>query len=143
MSVESILKSKGAAVTTIAPTATVKIAAKMMKENKIGALVVLNQGSIAGLITERDIVHAISDRGGSALSEDVAEFMRSEVVTCRPEDSLKSIMSAMTVHRTRHLPVVKDGKILGMVSIGDAVKQRLADAELETAVLRDAYIARG
>ena len=143
MSVETILGGKGHTVATTPPTVAVRMAAQMMKENKIGALVVMEAEAIVGLVTERDIVHAVADRGGVALSEDVGDVMRRNVVSCTRQDSLKTIMQAMTVHRTRHLPVVEDGRLLGMVSIGDAVKKRLEEAELESGVLRDAYIARG
>ena len=143
MSVDAILRTKGREVATITPTATTDMAARMMKERKIGALVVLDGKTVLGIITERDIVHAVGDRGGGALGEAVADVMRRDVVSCTLQDSLKAIMESMTVHRTRHLPVIEDGILVGMVSIGDAVKKRLEEAELEAGVLRDAYIARG
>jgi CBS domain-containing protein len=143
MSVEAILRTKGSDVATIAPTATTMVAARTMKERKIGALVVVDEGKILGIITERDVVNAVVERGGGALGDNVAAVMRANVVSCTRKDSLKAIMEKMTVHRTRHLPVIEDGALVGMVSIGDAVKKRLEEAELEAGVLRDAYIARG
>ena len=143
MTVEAILKNKGRDVATIAPTATTMMAAGMMKERRIGALVVLDEGKVLGIITERDIVNAVVDRGGAALGDMVANVMPPNVVSCKRDDSLKSIMEKMTVHRTRHLPVIENGALVGLVSIGDAVKKRLEETELEAGVLRDAYIARG
>ena len=143
MTVEAILRNKGRDVATIAPTATSMMAARMMKERKFGALVVVDSGTVLGIITERDIVNAVVDRGDRALGDNVAAVMPPNLVSCKRDDSLKSIMESMTVHRTRHLPVIENGALVGLVSIGDAVKKRLEEAELETGVLRDAYIARG
>ncbi len=141
MSVESILKQKGTDVATIAPEVSVKRAADWMRAKNIGALVVTSGGAILGLISERDIVHAISRYGESATAMAVSEIMRHDVITVSPAETVSHVMNQMTRHRVRHMPVLRDGKLAGIISIGDVVKHRLNDLELETNVLRDAYIA--
>jgi CBS domain-containing protein len=112
-----------------------------MREHGIAALVVKSGDAIKGLISERDIVHAVSRHGEGALSLPVSHVVTHAMVKVVPGDSLKRAMSLMTNHRLRHLPVIADGHLVGIVSIGDVVKLRLEDLETETNVLRDAYIA--
>ena len=141
MSIESILRRKGTDVTIIAPEASIKRAADWLRAKNIGALVVTNGNTILGLISEREIVHAISRYGETATSMPVSEIMRHGVITVSPAETVSHAMNQMTRHRVRHMPVVHNGKLAGMISIGDVVKNRLDDLELETNVLRDAYIA--
>ena len=141
MSIETILKRKGTDVTTIAPDASVKRAADWLSAKNIGALVVTSGSEVLGLISEREIVHAFSRFGEEAGSMHVKEIMLTGVTTVSPNESVNRVMKLMTTHRVRHMPVLRDGKLAGIVSIGDVVKYRLEDLELETNVLRDAYHA--
>ena len=141
MTIESILKRKGTNVATIAPDASVKRAADWLRAKNIGALVVTSEDAVLGLISEREIVHAFSRYGEAAGSMPVKEIMQYGVTTISPDDSVNRVMNLMTHHRVRHMPVVRDGKLAGIVSIGDVVKHRLEDLELETNVLRDVYNA--
>ena len=141
MSVESILRQKGADVATIAPDASVKRAADWLSGKNIGALVVMSGNSVIGLISEREIVHAFSRYGETAASMPVNEIMRRGVITVSPDKTAAHVMNLMTRHRVRHIPVLRDGKLAGIISIGDVVKCRLDDLELETKVLRDVIIA--
>ena len=141
MSVESILKQKGTDVTTITPGATIKRAADWLRVKNIGCLVVTDGQQVLGLISEREIVHAFSHHGEAAAAMQVKEIMRHGVITVFPDESINRVMNLMTRHRVRHMPVLRDGKLAGIISIGDVVRHRLDDLELETNVLRDAYIA--
>jgi CBS domain-containing protein len=141
MSIQAILYNKGSNVVTVSPAASVKMAADRLSERKIAALVVTEGDSILGVVSEREIVRALSRQGAAVGAMTVRDIMSPELVTVTPEDSLKRAMSLMTRHRKRHLPVLKEGRLAGIVSLGDVVKHRLEDLELETNVLRDAYIA--
>jgi CBS domain-containing protein len=141
MSIQAILDRKGAEVITILASATVRSAAARMRERSIAALVMKSGDAIAGLMSERDIVHAVSRHGERALSMAVLEVVAHDTITVAPDDTLKRAMILMTHHRVRHLPVIANGKLVGIVSIGDVVKHRLEDLETESNVLRDAYIA--
>ena len=141
MSVESILRQKGTEVATIAPEASLKRAADWLHAKNIGALVVVRADAILGLISEREIVHAISRYGETATSMPVSEIMRHDVITVSPAETVSHAMRLMTRHRARHMPVVDHGKLAGIISIGDVVRHRLDDLELETHVLRDARVA--
>jgi len=142
MKVETILKAKGGHVVTVQPNATVGTAIRRLKLERIGALVVSQNGvELQGMISERDIVLGLAEHGGGLLQLQVAELMTREVRTCTPQDSIKHVMGEMTRSRVRHLPVIEHGKLVGVVSIGDVVKNRLEEVELEASVLRDAYIA--
>jgi CBS domain-containing protein len=140
MSIEGILRQKGTEVTTIDPDASIKRAADWLRLKNIGALVVTSGQAVLGLISEREIVHALSHYGDAAASMPVKEIMRHGVITVSPDESVDRVMKLMTRHRVRHMPVLHDGKLAGIISIGDVVKHRLGDLELETNVLRDAYI---
>ncbi len=139
--IQNILDQKGAEVFTIRGTDTLKSAADRMRQHGVAALVVKRGDTIEGLISERDIVHAISRHGEGALYLAVSHVVTHPVVNVAPGDGLKRAMSLMTNHRVRHLPVIEDGKLVGIVSIGDVVKHRLEDLETEANVLRDAYVA--
>jgi CBS domain-containing protein len=139
MSIQNILDRKGAEVITIRET--VRFAADRMRERGIAALVVKSGDAITGLISERDIVQAISWHREQALSMAVLDIETHAAITVAPGDTLKHAMSLMTNHRLRHLLVIDNGKVVGIVSIGDVVKHRLEDLETESNVLRDAYIA--
>ena len=141
MSIESILRRKGADVTTIRPEASIKSAADWLRAKNIGALVVTSGSAVLGLVSEREIVHAFSRHGEATGSMSVKEIMQYGVTTVSPDESVNRVMNLMTHHRVRHVPVLRDGRLAGIISIGDVVKQRLDDLELETNVLRDAYNA--
>ena len=141
MSIESILRQKGTNVATIGPEASIKRAADWLCVKNIGALVVTSGNEVLGLISEREIVHAFSHYGEAAASMLVKEIMRHGVITVSPDESVNRVVKLMTHHRVRHMPVLRDGKLAGIISIGDVLKHRLEDLELETNVLRDAYIA--
>lgn len=130
MSVASILYQKGDQVATIAPSATVKSAADQMRTRNIAALVVTSGGPVLGIISEREIARAFSCHGERLSSMTVKDVMRADPVSITREDSLKRAMSVMTRSRMRHLPVLRDGKLAGIISIGDVVKHRLEDLEL-------------
>jgi CBS domain-containing protein len=141
MNVESILRQKGSEVATIEPEATIKRAADWLHAKNVGSLVVTSGNSILGIISEREIVRALSQYGEEVASMAVRDIMRHGLVTVAPEDDLNRVMKLMTRHRVRHMPVLRDGKLCGIISIGDVVNHRLDDLELEANILRDAYIA--
>jgi CBS domain-containing protein len=141
MTVKTILRHKGTAVSTIEPEASISRAAHWLCLKKIGALVVTKGKAVLGLISEREIVHAFSRNGEAVALMRVNEVMNSHVITVSPEDSISRVMKLMTQHRMRHMPVLRDGELAGIISIGDVVKSRLDDLELESNTLRDAYIA--
>lgn len=143
MQVQTILSAKESAdIHTIGPEATIAEAVAALKGFGIGALVVLDGESIAGIISERDIVRGIADRGQAFLGLAVADAMTREVVTCTLEDTGRGVLSLMTEHRMRHVPVVRDGRLVGLISIGDVVKSRLEEIMSEADALRD-YITKG
>ena len=141
MTIQTIIDRNRTEIVTIDATATVRNAADRMRDRRIAALVVKNGDAIAGLVSERDIVHAISRHGERALSMAVLDIAVRAPITVSPTDNLRRAMSLMTHNRVRHLLVTANGKLVGIVSIGDVVKHRLEDLETETNVLREAYIA--
>jgi CBS domain-containing protein len=141
MNVESILAQKGTDVITIQPEASVKRATDWLSAKNVGALVVARDDAVLGIISERDIVHAFSQYGEAVASMSVKDIMTHGFITVPPGDDLNRVMRLMTQHRVRHLPVLHNGKLAGIISIGDVVKRRLDDLELETKVLRDVYTA--
>ena len=141
MSIESILRRKGTEVTTIAPEASIKSATDWLRAKNIGTLVVTSGNAVLGLISEREVVDAFSRYGESAGSMPVKEIMQRGVTTVSPDESVNRVMTLMTRHRVRHMPVLRGGNLAGIVSIGDVVKYRLEELELETNVLRDVYNA--
>jgi len=141
MNVDAILKVKGDAVVTIRPTATVAEAVEALCKHRIGALVVSANGTEPqGILSERDIVQALGSMGTALLQRRVEELMTKTVVTCGPQDRVADLMALMTERRIRHLPVLRNGKLAGLISIGDVVKNRLDEIELETTSLK-AYVA--
>jgi CBS domain-containing protein len=137
MTVRAILDLKGRDVVTITSDHTLAQAAEHLTSHKIGALVVLAEGRVSGILSERDIVRAVSRGGAAALAGRVAETMTSAVTTCQPYDTIAEVMNRMTAGRFRHLPVVDDGRLAGIISIGDAVKYRLAEIERESSALQE------
>ncbi len=141
MSVSQILGVKGRNVYTVRPTDTVEAVAKLLGEKRIGAVVVTDDfGRIAGIVSERDVVRHIASDGAVALKQQASNVMTSNVHTCKDGDSEQELMVLMTERRIRHLPVVNDGKLAGMISIGDVVKFRIEAIEREAADMK-AYIA--
>lgn len=141
MHVKLILRDKGAAVQTVRPDATITAAVDLLKTKRIGVLVVSSDGnSVDGIISERDIVNGLADHGANLLDQQVGVLMTRDVKTCSPEDSINSVMELMTDRRIRHVPVVQDGSLAGIISIGDAVKNRLHELEHEAEHLRE-YIS--
>ena len=138
MTVQTILSQKGRDVATIAPTAKVADAIKMLCERKIGALVITGAGDrITGIVSERDIVRTFGAHGAAALDMPLTDVMTRKVVTCEPNDKMSEIMELMTTGKFRHLPVLENERMVGIVSIGDVVKMRLAQLEHEQDALRD------
>ena len=141
MQVHQILQSKGAGVFAVSADQTVAEAVRELNERRIGAVVVTaKDGRLIGILSERDIVRRLTDSESRVLGLPVKSLMTEKPVTCSPADSIERLMSLMTRHRVRHLPVVEDGKLAGLVSIGDVVKSRIEEVEQEAEALR-AYIA--
>ena len=138
MTVRAILAAKGGTVATIEPTTNVAAAAKILAERRIGALVVTGaEGRVIGIVSERDIVQALAGRGSAALDLPLTEIMTRKVATCSHSDTISSIMGLMTEGKFRHVPVVEQGRLAGIVSIGDVVKHRLEEMEREQTAMRD------
>jgi CBS domain-containing protein len=142
MTVDMILRAKGREVETIPAEATVAMAIQLFTSKGIGALVVTSDAEgVEGVLSERDVVRGLARFGGDVLGMPVAKVMSRPAPVCGPADTVKHVMAEMTRTRHRHLPVVDDARLAGIVSIGDVVKRRLEELELEANVLRDAYIA--
>jgi len=138
MTVKTILSTKGQKVHTIEPTATLETAVRVLTERSIGALVVLGPDRrVIGIISERDIVRALAERGAGVLAEPLSQNMTRKVVTCAESETVGRIMEHMTTGKFRHVPVLEQGELVGIVSIGDVVKHRLKQMEQESAALRD------
>lgn len=140
MNVATILKAKGYNVVTASPGMTLAEAARLLSEKRIGALVIMQGRQILGILSERDIVKTVAYAGAEALERPVRDVMTSRVVTCSLNDSVNELMDEMTDRRFRHLPVVEDGELVGIVSIGDVVKRRIETAVREVDQIRE-YIA--
>jgi CBS domain-containing protein len=141
MPISHMLKAKGRNVFTVRPNDTINDVAKILGEKKIGAVVVTDdQGGIAGIVSERDVVRHIASEGAAVLSKPASAIMTRNVHTCQEGDSDQDLMALMTSKRIRHVPVVKDGKLNGMISIGDVVKFRIEAIEREAEDMK-AYIA--
>ena len=142
MKMENILKAKGAQVITAPPHTKVTTIAYRMKLERIGAVVISDDGkAFLGIITERDILSGLVDHGADLFDMRAADLMSRESPTCTGKDNIKHVMAVMTQRRVRHVPVIEDGRLAGLVSIGDLVKNRVAEMEAETNVLRDYAIA--
>lgn len=138
MTVSTILGEKGRDVVTIEPGASLADAAKLLAERRIGAVLILGADRrLVGVISERDIVQALAARGAAALDEPVSQTMTRRVETCNENETIGSIMERMTTGKFRHVPVVEQGRLIGIVSIGDVVKHRLQEMERESAAMRD------
>lgn len=143
MNVRDMLGQKGDKVATVRPHATIDTALHKLKLEGVGALVVSEDDqTVAGIISERDIVRGLPDHGAALLPMKVSELMTKSVKTCKPDDKIQDIMLEMTRSRFRHMPVISDGKLCGIISIGDVVKSRLEELETETHVLRDYIVGR-
>lgn len=143
MFVSDILSSKGGLVYTITPGTSVAQVSQQLSIRRIGSVLVLDgDGAVAGIVSERDLVHAIASHGAKAMELEARQVMTRDVVTCDPDDSIDHVMEMMTRGRFRHLPVVRHGELLGLVSIGDVVKARLEETRHETEALK-AYIVAG
>jgi CBS domain-containing protein len=141
MSVAGILNKKGSSVLTVSQTTPIPEAIDRMKRKRVGALVVSDNGrDIQGIVSERDVLNALASSGAELLTMKVEDIMTRRVESCVPQDNVKHVMSVMTQGRFRHMPVVDDDGLCGIISIGDVVKQRLEEAELETNVAREALI---
>ena len=143
MNAATILKAKGNSVVTVRPGASLEEAARLLTERGIGCVVVAERGaSPVGILSERDIVREVALGGAAKLKSTVAEAMTKPIHTCQPDDTIDHLMAVMTARRFRHVPVVEDGELVGIVSIGDVVKLRIAEAEMETQAMRT-YITTG
>ena len=137
MIVKSIIELKGGDVVTMEPGASLDAAAKLLADRRIGAVVVLGADDrVVGILSERDIVRAISERGAHAMQEQISQVMTRKVVTCSLEETLHSIMERMTAGKFRHLPVLEQGKLAGIISIDDVVKHRIVEIEQESDALK-------
>ena len=143
MFVSDILSQKGGTVFTVTPGTSVAQVSQQLSDRRIGSVLVLGgDGAVAGIVSERDLVRALASHGAKALELEVRQVMTRDVVTCDPDDSIDQVMEIMTRGRFRHLPVVRHGELLGLVSIGDVVKSRLEETRHETEALK-AYIVAG
>lgn len=140
MTVARIINEKGRDVVTISPGASLAEVAALLSEKRIGAVVVIEDGELLGILSERDIVRGLARHGAEVLNKLASDCMTSRVVTCRPEDTINDVMQKMTTGRFRHLPVIENGKLAGLVSIGDIVKRRIEEVEREAEQIRE-YIA--
>ena len=140
MNVKAILAAKklGGDIISIEPTADLATAAKLLSKHRIGSVVILGAGErLVGILSERDIVRAVSEQGAGALALPVGQVMTRDVATCGEDDTVASIMERMTAGRFRHMPVVANGRLVGLISIGDVVKQRVDEIEGESEAMRD------
>ena len=143
MFVSDILAQKGGLVFTVTPGTSVAQLSQQLSARRIGSMLVLDvEGSVAGIVSERDLVRALASHGAKAMELEARQVMTRDVVTCDPDDSIDQVMQTMTSGRFRHLPVVRHGELLGLVSIGDVVKARLEETKHETEALK-AYIVAG
>lgn len=141
MNVSAILKHKGRDVETVSPNDTIMHATDALARRKIGAVVVVDDGKkVQGILSERDIIRVLAKSGPQILSGSVSSVMTKAVISCTESDTLDQLMSAMTTGRFRHLPVTRDGSLVGIVSIGDVVKYHLAEIEMEASAMKE-YIA--
>ena len=143
MNVAAILKLKGREVLTAPPDTSLFEIAELLSANRIGCIVIAeSDGKVIGIVSERDIVREIAKVGAAVLKEPVEAYMTKSVVSCRESDTMDRLMGEMTAHRFRHMPVVDRGHLVGLVSIGDVVRMRIAETEMEAAAMRE-YIATG
>jgi CBS domain-containing protein len=142
MNVAAILKTKGRSVATVRPDTLLDEVTKKLAGRRIGAVVVLGAGGrVDGILSERDIIRALADHGAAALEMPAAAIMTRDVITCAETDTIDQVMSTMTAGRFRHLPVVSDDALVGIVSIGDVVKNHIAEVEMEASALKTYLVA--
>ncbi|RTL49179.1 MAG: CBS domain-containing protein [Bradyrhizobiaceae bacterium] len=137
MTVQTILDTKGHDIVSVPSDATLNEVVKILSERRIGAVLVMKSGRIEGIVSERDIVRVLGQRGAKVLDEPVSETMTRKVVTCRQADTAAAIMEKMTIGKFRHLPVVENDRVVGLISIGDIVKFRVREYEHEQESLRE------
>jgi CBS domain-containing protein len=137
MTVRAILDAKGHHIESVEPDAKLSAAIKLLTQRKIGAVLVMSKGRIEGILSERDIVRVLDERGAGILDEPVSAVMTRKVVSCRQADTVAALMEMMTLGKFRHLPVVEEGTVVGLISIGDVVKLRVREYEMEQEALRD------
>lgn len=142
MRIADVLRNKGASVATITPETSVSGLLTELSVHNIGAMVVVSPDGLVGIVSERDIVRALHERGAEILRQPVAQIMTTMVATCAPADSVDSLTALMTTNRVRHVPVMENGRLVGIVSIGDVVKNRMDELETEQKQLQ-AYITQG
>lgn len=142
MKISDLLRDKGSAVATVSPTTTVTELLGVLSKYNIGATVVTDGDNVVGIVSERDIVRRLEERGAALLGVAIGEIMTRSVVTCAPADSVDSLAATMTKRRIRHMPVVSAGQLVGIVSIGDVVKSRISQLETDREQL-ESYIAQG
>src|SRR5260370_15808867 len=137
MTVRAILDTKGHQIQSVEPDVKLSAAIKILAERKIGAVLVMNQGRIEGILSERDIVRVLGERGAAVLDEPVSAGMTRKGISCKQADTVSAIMEMMTSGKFRHLPVVDDGKVVGLISIVDLVKARVKESEMEHEAMRE------
>jgi CBS domain-containing protein len=137
MTVRSILDTKGHQIVSLEPEAKLAAAVKTLAERKIGAVLVMQAGRIEGILSERDVVRVLGERGASVLEEPVSAVMTRKVVSCKQSDTVSGIMEMMTLGKFRHLPVLDGERVVGLISIGDIVKWRVQEYEREQEALRE------
>lgn len=138
MNAATILKSKGSSVVTSLANKSLLDIAELLTQHGVGCIVIVgDDDKIAGIVSERDLMRAISQAGAKVLDRPVSDFMTKNVVTAREADTSERLLSEMTVHRFRHMPVVETGKLIGLISIGDLVKLHIADVEMEATATRE------
>lgn len=142
MRIEDVLRSKGSTVVTVEPESTVTELLGLLAEHNVGALVVVGPEGVVGIVSERDVVRRLNERGAQVLTGAVSEIMTTSVVSCTPDDTVDSLTVIMTERRIRHVPVLVDGQLRGIVSIGDVVKSRINQLEEDHEFL-EAYITQG
>jgi CBS domain-containing protein len=141
MNIGQILKAKGRAVATARPDATLLEIVSKLSQKKIGAIVVVgDNGEVAGIISERDVIRKLGERGAEVLSEPVSQSMTTSVISCQEATTLDELMEVMTQGRFRHVPVIEDGALIGIVSIGDVVKNHIAEVEMEVTAMRGYFV---
>lgn len=139
MTVGKILNSKDSEIIALEDNSTVMEVAKLLGERRIGAIPIMRKEKLCGIISERDVVRGLAIRGGDVLEDNVTTLMTKSVITCNADESVEQLMVMMTERRIRHVPVVENGALKGMISIGDVVKERIQEAEQEAEALK-AYI---
>jgi CBS domain-containing protein len=141
MNISQILKAKGRAVATARPDATLLEIVAKLAQKKIGAIVIVgDKGEVAGIISERDVIRRMGERGEQALNEPVSQSMTASVISCQETSTLDELMELMTQGRFRHVPVIEDGALVGIVSIGDIVKHHIAEVEMEVTAMRGYFV---